>query len=1504
MLGKIKKSLKYFSILIGIIIFLPTVLYLLLQTASVQTFLVKRVTRHFSSELKSTISVGSIEYKLFNKLSIKNLLIKDKNNDTLLYTRELNAGIWSLNFKKKSYRLGKVNLIKPVIALITDSTGQMNLTWYLDMLKNPSDTVKKGGGSFTVAQVDINHARFSLINRKGVRGKTKIDFNNMRLSDLNGIIEDFKIINDTTSFNIYNLGFRESSGFAVNKMNSSVVISGQNIHLKSAYINMGTSVLNMPLFSLTADTAGAFKNFTEKVKLNILLDKSQISSNDLKYFIPKTDSLNESVWISGKILGTVSELRGRDIKLTYRNYTSLDCDFDCSGLPNFENAYLFIGVNSLKTNAKDIEAINLPGNNKIVIPDPVKNLGNISFNGSFTGFTTDFVTYGEIRTSKGNIRTDISVRPEKPDRYRVKGLLTGTNINIGELTGNTELLGKMSMQTNVDGYAYSLKKFTANLTGKIDSIELNKYVYRNITLNGVFTEKTWDGSINIVDKNIKLDLLGLLNFKNTLPEFDFTLNIADANLYNLHFDKLDTTSSVTMLLTSNFKGSNIDNLDGEIKLLNSNFKKYNHSLELYDFSIRTYTEDQLPVLSLRTDFLDADIKGYYNLGGLGEVVKSTLGNLMPSQFRHKGKPNSKKNNFNFNINFKNTDKINAFFKTGILIADKSYIKGSIQADSLISIRGNSGLFSIKNLAFTNLSFDTKVIGAELALDVKSSAFNVLGQSDLKDFNVGLRTKPDNFNFKVDWDNRDTVLNRGSIIAKGNLAIDPNTNRTVLKVDIDSTSIYSANNRWKLNNSSVLIDSSTFNIRNLTVASNDRFYMVNGAISENPADTLHLKFKGISIDPLNYLLDKKKENDPTAVRFALKGHVSGNIILSNVYKNLLLAGNIYIDKFSMLGSEFGNISINSSLNTSKKYVNIEASNNLNSVKMFDITGGYEPSTKRIDLTAVATKLPITFLNPLLKTFASEITGEASGKLVMSGQTDNFALQGAILPEKASMKINYLNTKYSLNDSVRFDKKGIKFNNIKILDSKGNGAILSGYVNHRNFKDYEANVTITINSSSFLVLNTQLKDNPMFYGTVYASGSKNDPTVANIRSDQSGLAFEISAKTGKNSKLAIPLSKGLSVSEYSYISFSDSNKDKKDKKDQKDVPVSNKQTGIDLNMNLEVTPDAEVQIIFDSKAGDIMKGQGSSENLNVNLNKKGDFKVTGDYVIEKGEYTFTLGNIVNKPFSVENGGRIMFNGDMKDADIDLKASYLNLKASLFPVLQENQYLDRISVEPQINLTGKLFNPIVGFDIYLPDADETTRTLLKNYISTEDEMTKQVVALLVMQSFISSSSTGGITSSSTPSGTSAMAATTYEMVSSRVSDWFSQLSKDFNIGLNIRPGETSLTPQEAQVALSTQLLNNKVVLNGNFDVKGAEAINASPTGNTNQLTGDFDAEIRLNEKFKFKVFNRFNDTYNTGLSQYTQGVGIFYRQDFNKFSDLFSRKKKSEMKKEEETKIQSAK
>lgn len=1482
MFKSIKKLFKYFIIALGIIIMFPTLIAITLQIPVVQTLMVRRITNHFSEQLRSTISVGKFEYRFFNKLTLSDILIKDKNNDTLVFVKKLSAGIKYIDLKNRSFTIGKIDLLNPVLGLITDSTGEMNLTWYLNLLSNSADTTSKSKGVIKINEIDISNARVSLVNKNNIKSNSPIDFNNLRLTSVNGIVEDLIIMDGATSFNLYHLGFMESSGFEVKMMNSEVILAKNSFSFNSTEINCDSSILNFAHIKVLADSAGSFKNFIEKVKLDIIIKKSLVSFSDLKYFVPSGETMNESFWLSGKLIGTIAELRGRDIELSYGDHTMLNCDFDVSGLPKIENSFIYVGVNTLKTNAADIEKIKIPGRGYLKLPESIAKLGTISFDGSFTGFTTDFVTYGNFRTSIGTIRTDISLRPEESKRFKIKGLISLSNIALGELTGKPELFGNISMRADVDGYAFSFHKYNGSLTGRIDSIEINKYKYRNISLNGNFSEKTWDGSVSVSDDNIKLDILGLFNFREKLPEFDFTLDLGRANLHKLNFDKLDTTSSLSLLVTANFKGTNIDNLDGEIKLLNSNIRKYGNSLEFYDFSIRTFSENNKPAINLRTDYVDADLRGYYNFAGLGSLFKSALSTLMPAQFPNPVQKNDLlKNSFTFSINFKKTDKLFSFFRTGILLADKSSVNGAFFSDSL-RIRLDSKMLNVRNIVFKDIAVEADLIKPDLKAKLSSSSLGILGQSEIKGFRVNLTTRPDTFNLELNWDNHDSILNSGSFSARGTI---DNTGKTrgkpVLKISIDSTGIYSRNNLWKISKSEITIDTTAIRVDKFLVSNNGHYYHINGAISADPLDTLLLEFSRIDISPINSIAERNASADQ--VPLSLKGELNGRILLTNVYKQPLLVSNLKIKNFSMLGSEYGDISVSSQWNNESKVADIHAQNSFEGKKMINISGYYDPSAKYLYLNALADKLPVDALNPLLKVFASGINGTASGKVNLSGGPGMFVLKGALMTENAGLKIDYLQTKYRINDSIRFDKNNIIFKNVKVVDEKGNTAMLNGFIHHQYFKEFAAD--ITINTNEFMVLNTKQKDNDMFYGTAFASG------VTTIKSGPGSLSFDIFAKTGKNTKFFIPLNSSETVADYSFVSFiSHDTVPKKDEDQAILIPSPAAKTVIELNIDLEVTPDAEVQIIFDPKVGDIMKGHGSARNLTINYDKQGNFRIYGDYVIEDGDYLFTLKNILNKSFSVENGGKIIFNGDIYNAEIEVKAIY-KTRASLYELLGDEKFKEKIPVECQINLSGKLFNPVISLDIYLPTADESTRAYVKNVITSEEELSRQFLYLLVMNSFYSDLTAGSSgLSSTTATGTSAMAVTTAEMVSNQLSNMLSKINNDFALGFVYRPGYKDINSNDLQVALSTQVLNDKVLINGNFDVTGSKGTSA----NNDQLIGDFDVEYKITDKIRFKVFNRFNDPYTGKQAPYTQGFGLLFKQDFDKLSDIFNKKIKSAGKK----------
>lgn len=422
---------------------------------------------------------------------------------------------------------------------------------------------------------------------------------------------------------------------------------------------------------------------------------------------------------------------------------------------------------------------------------------------------------------------------------------------------------------------------------------------------------------------------------------------------------------------------------------------------------------------------------------------------------------------------------------------------------------------------------------------------------------------------------------------------------------------------------------------------------------------------------------------------------------------------------------------------------------------------------------------------------------------------------------------------------------------------------------------------------LILNTRPKDNEYFYGTAYASG------FASIRGNPEKLTFNVSARTEDNTEFFVPLNSSAIVSDYPYIVFVNTKKEEATARERENIFLKkDKSSKIELNFDLEVTPAAEVQLIMDATTGDVIRGTGSG-NLNISMNTRGDLKMAGDYVIENGDYLFTLGNILNKRFSVEQGGTISWNGAIEDANINIKAIY-RLKASLYDIYPDDAFKARIPVECLLSLSEKLMNPVIKFDINLPTADEETKEYLKLAINTEEELSRQFLYLLVMNSFypdpemyVSNSSGSQVTLLSDPKGASAIGVTTTEMLSNQLSKWLSQISNDFDIGFNYRPGN-DITPQEVEVALSTQLLNDKVVLNGNVDVGGK----MSNTKASN-ISGDFNIDFKLTEKLRFKVFNRSNNNLFYETFPYTQGFGIFLRRDFDKFKDLFvppeNRKKK---------------
>ncbi|MBL7931560.1 MAG: translocation/assembly module TamB domain-containing protein, partial [Bacteroidia bacterium] len=227
---------------------------------------------------------------------------------------------------------------------------------------------------------------------------------------------------------------------------------------------------------------------------------------------------------------------------------------------------------------------------------------------------------------------------------------------------------------------------------------------------------------------------------------------------------------------------------------------------------------------------------------------------------------------------------------------------------------------------------------------------------------------------------------------------------------------------------------------------------------------------------------------------------------------------------------------------------------------------------------------------------------------------------------------------------------------------------------------------------------------------------------------------------------------------------------------------------------------------------------------------------------------------------------------------------------PLLNDTtgQYKSRTPIECELLITGKLFSPEIRFNINFPSIDATARARIESVLGDEAELNRQVFSFLLFRTFITpliyNSNTGGVTAGSAASSTGS------EMLSNRVSEflntYFGTLTgiRDLQLGLNYRPGNQT-NNETVDLALSKQFLDNRVSVDGNFGV------NNSPTkSNSNSFIGDVNVEYKLSQdgKFRLKGFNKSNDNSQAALAggNYTQGVGFFYREEFETFGELYRR------------------
>jgi hypothetical protein len=1454
----IKKTLKIGLPIVGTVVVLLFSSWLILQSPVVQTYLTQKLAAKLSGQFNAKISVRGVSIRFFDKIILKDVLIEDQKHDSLLFVHELAASIDSFSIKKRYVSIHELKLEKTLLNVNTNADGKPNYQFLLDAFSRKdttaTDSLRFG---FIMNKFDFNDARIRYVYRD-TTGLRKISLDDISLN-----ISDVKLVDENVAFRINNFKLNDQKEFILDDFYAGFLATPDSVIISQLHAKTRNSEITEANIAVDKSKLGPNLDF-KKLKVNLDLKKSIVSLKDVGLLVPALKGMDENIEVSGQVSGTLADIKGKNIALSLGNNTRLAFDVYLNGLPDVTNAYVHIDLKQSFADLNDLSRVKLPDDfplTQLKIPSSLLQAGIIEYNGNFTGFLSDFVAYGTFKSKWGVLTTDLSFVPSAGEKLKINGRVKTVNFQLSELV-QSDILDRITFNGDVKGlFNQKSHDFSASVSGRIDSLTMNNYQYKNIDLTGDMLNKQFNGRLVIDDPNLKFNFDGAFDLNVPVPVFNFNMYVEKANLRALKLVDSFKESAVSFAMNANFTGNNIDNLAGSIHFKEGVYQNENGLVSFNNFDLKTFNESE-PVLQVRSDFLDADIRGQYQLHNLHNSVLKIISNYLPSAgLTYSEQKNM--NNFDFRLNLKD---INRF--THALMPDLKIEPGEIEG----SINSEKNTLTVKAL-FPEIKYQSAVFhkltislngDSKLHMRNKVTEIDVGDQFKVHNFSLISEAEDDVLDSKMAWNNYDAVSFSGSINTSTRFY--KQKRRPHVEIAVKPTRLYLADSLWFLNSALISVDSSLIRINKLRLSNKSQSITADGAISRNENDKLNLIFNQVDLRSLNRLLGDELE---------MKGELDGVLSVFDVYRQALYLADLKVGDLGLLGQPIGSASIQSRWDRDSSEIVGDLLVKSEQRELLHANGIYNPGKDSLSVFTNFDHFSILILQPLMGSSFANFHGDATGKVWIHGPSGHIMHDGALYASNAGLMLTDLQANYTLNDSVRFSRDKIIFPDITIHDDFGNTGVFSGSIQHRTFSKMIYDMTIkTEKGGKILAINTTPQINEQFYGKLYGSG------IVRITGKGAQVLISGAARTEKGTEMNISLEYEDDAQEYDFLNFVAHGYQPK-------APVLKYLDSGDVQMkfDIEVTPDAKAQLIYNSKIGDVIRSQGTG-NLQVSIDNDYNISLFGEYTVAQGDYLFTLQNVVNKKFDIQQGGTIEWNGDPEVATINLNAIY-KLKASLSELfattIQENSaYSQRIPVLCKINLTKNLSNPEIKFGLELPTTEDRIRDEVGQYISSEEDMNKQILSLLVLGKFYTPEYLRG-----TYAGTNnnVVGSTASELFSNQLSNWLSKISNDFDIGVNYRPGN-QITNDEIELALSTQMFNDRVSINGNIGNNSAQRTSA----NNNGFVGDADVNVKItnNGKLQLKAYNHANNNLIYETSPYTQGVGLSYREDFNDFNELWQKVK----------------
>lgn len=1413
-----------------------------LQLKPVQTFVAKKAAGYLSKELHTRIDISSLYIKPFKSLVLQGLYIQDLDRDTLLYSPNLSVDVNLFSLRLRRISVNTARLDEGRFFLKKYKDGRTNLDFIINYFDSGKPVPKKKRSkrpyTITFDKIVLNHISFRYKNYSDTQKVQGINFSDVALTNLSTTVLNLDTRNHLFKAGIRGMAFREKSGFRVKMLNTDALIDSNRMEFKDLELYTGHSRIRNYLL-LKFSTFRDFSDFNQKVYMRAHMKNATAYSGDIAYFTDALRKMNIRIGIDGHLSGFVNNFRGRNIFIKAGQATYLRGNVDIKGLPDINKAWFNIHATQLFSNKKDADNIlkGLTGQAGLV-PAMAGKFGNVNFTGQFTGRIKDFRAAGEFKTSLGRVVPDIEMVLGKLPQYH--GTVKVYDFDLGRLLDQA-MLGRASFTAEVQGQGFQLHQLNDQLKVNADYLDFKGYRYNNVSARGDIANKLFTGHIAVNDRNLKFDFNGKIDLGPALPEFNFSATVGLANLHKLGLTR--DTLQAEAVFRSHFAGNTLNNVQGSLSLSQLRLTSRDSSLMVDSINLTASGLGKNRLLSFGSTILDASIRGEYDLNTLPAYFKAIAKKYVPSLKTKLVKPANQ--NFNLFLRVKDFAPFSMLFARDLHIPQGAVFYGRfVSADSIAAINGSSPLIVYKKLRVNNFILDESATSKTLDVFLTADRIDISDSLYIKNINIANIIRNDSLALNVKLSDKDATnqLDLNGLVEFGR--------DTLARLSILPSDVIINHEVWRIPEQvKFRFDKEKIFVSQFEMFRADQLLTIDGIISSRANDKLTAEFKKFKLATFNPLT--------RGAGVDLGGELNGHVTLSSVLKTPKIESELTVDTLMMNKTRIGDVKLNAGLDNETKLVNVKMDILKDGKETMNVQGTYNAnaSTNSLNLNLVMEDNELVIFQPAIKNLVSDVSGKVSAHLNVSGTILDPKINGNLSLKDARVTVNYLKTPYIITDKVRVENSVIQLDNLEIRDTKDNRAIATGSVDMHNPNN--PNIDVAIRANHFMALNTTAKDNPLYYGSAFATG------IFRFKGPVNNMKIDISAKAEEGTIFNIPLNASETIQNNDFITFVAKDSTFKPRSQSFFLP------GLVLNMDLTVDENAVVNIFTNLGR---LNGRGSG-SINLKITSQGDFEMYGNYLISSGKFQFTAQDFINKIFDLNQGGSIRWTGDPAEALINLKAVYA-LRADVRPLyLAAGRATNegRVQTEAIMNLSGSLSQPDISFDINFP-TDAYIKEELQSYFSDVNNKNTQALSLIVRRSF---SPNTGMVNVQAVNSTLKNAGT--ELVVNQFNNILAQWLNWNFLDLNIRSFN--------EASASLRVLNDRLIITGG--VTGRSDLN-DYTIIGNEVTRDVEMLylIQKDGSLTARISNRLNNRNFLNLNpdqEYISAVGLVYRQDFETFGEF---------------------